>query len=133
MKDQDDVQELVEYANRACRLYQQQGSPEAAAGALDKTGKMIESKNPAAAINLYQHAVEVLMVWRVRCPTQNHYLTFVCFFLNANRLKIQHRDMLLSNYRKCPVFKCALKGNAMNLKNLNKLLHGMLILREQIW
>lgn len=53
---------MVDFAHRACRLYQQQGSPEAGAGALEKTAKMVESKEPAAAINVLQHAVEVLMV-----------------------------------------------------------------------
>lgn len=53
---------MVDFAHRACRLYQQQGSPEAAAGALEKTAKMVESKDPAAAINVLQHAVEVMMV-----------------------------------------------------------------------
>lgn len=53
---------MVEFAHRACRLYQQQGSPEAGAGALEKTAKMVEQKDPASAINVLQHAVEVLMV-----------------------------------------------------------------------
>lgn len=53
---------MVDFAHRACRLYQQQGSPEAGAGALEKTSKMVESKDPAAAINVLQHAIEVLMV-----------------------------------------------------------------------
>lgn len=53
---------MVEFAHRACRLYQQQGSPEAGAGALEKTAKMVEQKDPASAINVLQHAVEVLMI-----------------------------------------------------------------------
>lgn len=62
LKEQNKVEEMVEYAHRACRLYQQQGSYEAGAGALEKTSKMVESKYPASAINVLQHAVEVLMV-----------------------------------------------------------------------
>ncbi|XP_031622482.1 gamma-soluble NSF attachment protein-like [Contarinia nasturtii] len=62
LKEQSKVQEMVDFAHRACRLYQQQGSPEAAAGALEKTAKMVESKDPAAAINVLQHAIEVLMI-----------------------------------------------------------------------
>lgn len=62
LKDQNKFDEMVEFAHRACRLYQQQGSPEAGAGALEKTAKMVEAKDPASAINVLQHAVEVLMV-----------------------------------------------------------------------
>lgn len=62
LKDQSKFDEMCEYAHRACRLYQQQGSPEAGAGALEKTAKMVEQKDPASAINVLQHAVEVLMV-----------------------------------------------------------------------
>lgn len=62
LKDQNKYDEMVEFAHRACRLYQQQGSPEAGAGALEKTAKMVEQKDPASAINVLQHAVEVLMV-----------------------------------------------------------------------
>lgn len=62
LKEQDKFDEMVEFAHRACRLYQQQGSPEAGAGALEKTAKMVEQKDPASAINVLQHAVEVLMV-----------------------------------------------------------------------
>lgn len=62
LKDQNKFDEMVEFAHRACRLYQQQGSPEAGAGALEKTSKMVEQKDPASAINVLQHAVEVLMV-----------------------------------------------------------------------
>lgn len=62
LKDQGKFDEMVEYAHRACRLYQQQGSPEAGSGALEKTAKMVEQKDPASAINVLQHAVEVLMI-----------------------------------------------------------------------
>lgn len=62
MKEQNKIEEMVDFAHRACRLYQQQGSPEAGAGALEKTAKMVETKDPAAGINVLQHAVEVLMV-----------------------------------------------------------------------
>ncbi|XP_055319589.1 gamma-soluble NSF attachment protein-like [Sitodiplosis mosellana] len=62
LKEQNKTVEMVDFAHRACQLYQQQGSPEAGAGALEKTAKMVESKDPAAAINVLQHAVEVLMI-----------------------------------------------------------------------
>lgn len=62
LKEQNNLIEIEELAHRACRLYQQQGSPEAAASALDKAAKIIESQLPEAALNLYQHAVEVVMV-----------------------------------------------------------------------
>lgn len=62
LKEQNQFNEIESLAHRACQLYQQQGSPEAAANALDKAAKMVESALPEAALNLYQHAVEVVMV-----------------------------------------------------------------------
>lgn len=54
--------EIEEYANRACKLYQQHGSPESGAAALDKAAKAVESAHPEIALRLYQHALEVVMV-----------------------------------------------------------------------
>lgn len=62
LKDQNKFEEIEDLAHRACRLYQQQGSPEAGAGALDKAAKMIETQFPLQALNCYQHAIEVVMV-----------------------------------------------------------------------
>lgn len=62
LKEQNNFNEIEDLAHRACRLYQQQGSPEAGAGALDKAAKILESQMPQAALNCYQHAVEVVMV-----------------------------------------------------------------------
>lgn len=72
---------MVEFAHRACRLYQQQGSPEAGAGALEKTAKMVESKDPASAINVLQHAIEVLMVRKTQ-HLFDFFIQFTLFFLN---------------------------------------------------
>lgn len=65
LKEQNNLIEIEDLAHRACRLYQQQGSAEAGAGALDKAAKIIEATLPEAALNLYQHAVEVVMVWQI--------------------------------------------------------------------
>lgn len=54
--------EIENLAHRACRLYQQQGSPEAGASALDKAAKMLENAQPELALNLYKHAMEVVCV-----------------------------------------------------------------------
>lgn len=62
LKEQNNLTEIEDLAHRACLLYQQQGSPEAGAGALDKAAKIIESQLPESALNLYQHAVEVVSV-----------------------------------------------------------------------
>lgn len=62
LKEQNNLLQIEDLAHRACQLYQQQGSPEAGAGALDKAAKIIESTLPESALNLYQHAVEVVMV-----------------------------------------------------------------------
>lgn len=62
MKEQSNLNDIESLAHRACNLYQQQGSPEAAANALDKAAKIVESTLPESALHLYQHAVEVVMV-----------------------------------------------------------------------
>lgn len=62
LKEQNNLLEIEELAHRACRLYQQQGSPEAGAGALDKAAKIVEHTHPESALNLYKHAVEVVMI-----------------------------------------------------------------------
>lgn len=61
-KDLDKLTDVEEYANKACSLYQQHGSPEAAASALDKAAKLTEQKHPEMALRFYQHAVEVIMI-----------------------------------------------------------------------
>ncbi|EDW61108.1 gamma-soluble NSF attachment protein [Drosophila virilis] len=61
-KDVDKLTDVEEYANRACSLYQQHGSPEAAASALEKAAKLTEANHPDVALRLYQHAVEVILI-----------------------------------------------------------------------
>ncbi|XP_017148350.1 gamma-soluble NSF attachment protein [Drosophila miranda] len=61
-KDTDKLLEIEEYVNKACSLYQQHGSPEAAASALDKAAKLTEQKHPEMALRFYQHAIEVIMI-----------------------------------------------------------------------
>lgn len=62
MKETNNLTQVEEFANRACHLYQQHGSPESAASALDKAAKVLEANSPEAALRLYQHAIEVVMV-----------------------------------------------------------------------
>lgn len=57
--------DVHQYAEKAANLYQQHGSPEAAASALDKAAKMLETDHPEKALLLYQHALDVVMVG---CP-----------------------------------------------------------------
>ncbi|KAH8237118.1 hypothetical protein KR038_004616 [Drosophila bunnanda] len=61
-KETDKLHEAEEYANKAANLYQQHGSPEAAASALDKAAKLVEHKHPDIALRFYQHALEVIMI-----------------------------------------------------------------------
>ncbi|XP_068148120.1 gamma-soluble NSF attachment protein [Drosophila tropicalis] len=61
-KDADKLTEVEEYVNKACSLYQQHGSPEAAASALDKAAKLTMQKHPEMALRFYQHAGEVIMI-----------------------------------------------------------------------
>lgn len=53
---------MEDYANKASNLYQQHGSPESAASALDKAAKVVEQKHPEIALRFYQHALEISMV-----------------------------------------------------------------------
>lgn len=61
-KETNNINDVHEYAEKACSLYQQHGSPEAAAAALDKAAKMVVTDHPEKALQLYQHAVDVVMV-----------------------------------------------------------------------
>lgn len=54
--------EIRHLAERACHLYQQHGSPESGAAALDKAAKILEPNYPTEALALFQHALEVSMV-----------------------------------------------------------------------
>ncbi|XP_033164120.1 gamma-soluble NSF attachment protein isoform X2 [Drosophila mauritiana] len=61
-KETDKLSEVEDYANRACCLYQQHGSPEAAAAAMDKAAKMTESKHPDLALGFYKRALAVVLI-----------------------------------------------------------------------
>lgn len=61
-KETDKLTEVEEYARKAVSLYQQHGSPEAAASALDKAAKITEQKHPELALRFYQQAVEVILI-----------------------------------------------------------------------
>lgn len=61
-RDLGNLQEIPSLAERACSLYQQHGSAEAGAFALDKGAKLIEESSPQDALKLYQHAADVSMV-----------------------------------------------------------------------
>lgn len=62
LKEMNSLPEIEENVNKACNLYQQHGSPEAAATALDKAAKIVEQKHPELALTFYKHALEVVMV-----------------------------------------------------------------------
>jgi hypothetical protein len=57
------LSEVPKLAHNACSLYQQHGSPESGANVLDKAAKMIESTMPEQALELYQRAADVVMVY----------------------------------------------------------------------
>lgn len=89
LKEQNNLVEIESLAHRACRLYQQQGSPEAGASALDKAAKIIEHTHPEMALNLYQHAVEVVMVRILFIFFVGIFnFLFNCFRLKINPVKV---------------------------------------------
>lgn len=69
--------QVEEFANRASHLYQQHGSPESAASALDKASKVVEQKHPEIALRFYQRALEISMVstdiWYTNLPFDRSY------------------------------------------------------------
>uniref|UniRef100_W8C2Z8 Gamma-soluble NSF attachment protein n=1 Tax=Ceratitis capitata TaxID=7213 RepID=W8C2Z8_CERCA len=62
LKENNKLLEIEENVNKACNLYQQHGSPEAAATALDKAAKIVEQNHPELALTFYKHALEVVML-----------------------------------------------------------------------
>lgn len=62
LKETNNLTQIEEYVNRASKLYQQHGSPESAAAALDKAAKCLEGPHPEVSLRLYQHALEVVMI-----------------------------------------------------------------------
>ena len=61
-RDLGNLLEIASLAERSCSLYQQHGSAESGAFALDKAAKMIEEQHPGEALKLFQHAADVAMV-----------------------------------------------------------------------
>jgi hypothetical protein len=66
-KDLNDFSSIRNYAEKACSLYQQHGSPESGASSLDKAAKILETNYPQDALALYQHALDVSMVSHCDC------------------------------------------------------------------
>lgn len=61
-RDLGNLLEVASLAEKACSLYQQHGSSESGAFALDKAAKIIEESHPTDALRLYQHGADVAMV-----------------------------------------------------------------------
>lgn len=61
-KELGDIREIQKLADRACNLYQSHGSADAGASVLEKAAKIVESQDAAIALQLYQHALDVVTV-----------------------------------------------------------------------
>lgn len=61
-KDLNDFSSIKSLAERACYMYQQHGSPESGAAALDKAAKILDSNYPRDALDLFERALNVSMV-----------------------------------------------------------------------
>lgn len=61
-KEMNNLADVQQYAERACHLYQQHGSPESGAASLDKAAKILESTQPERALQLYQKACDVVLI-----------------------------------------------------------------------
>jgi len=61
-KELGDLRDVQMLAEKSCNLYQQHGSCDSGAAALDKAAKLVESQYPEQALRLYQRAADVVMV-----------------------------------------------------------------------
>ncbi|XP_077302131.1 gamma-soluble NSF attachment protein-like [Arctopsyche grandis] len=61
-KDSGNPREIQKLAEDACSLYQQHGSLDAGASVLDKAAKILEHNHPEVALQLFQHAADVVMI-----------------------------------------------------------------------
>ncbi|KAL1006397.1 hypothetical protein UPYG_G00071880 [Umbra pygmaea] len=59
LKDMQRMPEAIQYIERASMMYVENGTPDTAALALDRAGKLIESQDLAKAVDLYQKAASV--------------------------------------------------------------------------
>lgn len=53
---------VVQFAEKACRLYRENGTVDTAAMTLDKAAKIVEGTRPQKALNLYKQAVDIALV-----------------------------------------------------------------------
>ncbi|KAI7792868.1 N-ethylmaleimide-sensitive factor attachment protein, gamma a [Triplophysa rosa] len=59
LKDMQKIPEAVQYIEKASMMYVENGTPDTAAMALDRAGKLIEPLDSSKAVNLYQQAASV--------------------------------------------------------------------------
>uniref|UniRef100_A0A3Q2CZ45 Gamma-soluble NSF attachment protein n=1 Tax=Cyprinodon variegatus TaxID=28743 RepID=A0A3Q2CZ45_CYPVA len=59
MMKQKKMPEAIQYIEKACMMYMENGTPDTAAMALDRAGKLIEPLNLEKAVDLYQKAAGV--------------------------------------------------------------------------
>uniref|UniRef100_A0A8C7UBV0 Gamma-soluble NSF attachment protein n=1 Tax=Oncorhynchus mykiss TaxID=8022 RepID=A0A8C7UBV0_ONCMY len=59
LQDMQRIPEAIQYIERASMMYVENGTPDTAALALDRAGKLIESQDLAKAVDLYQKAASV--------------------------------------------------------------------------
>ncbi|KAG8178317.1 hypothetical protein JTE90_026287 [Oedothorax gibbosus] len=61
-KDMGDLSSTKQMIERACQLFREHGTPDTAALCLEKGAKMIETKQPEVALDLYIKAMDVVMI-----------------------------------------------------------------------
>ncbi|KAG1673886.1 Gamma-soluble NSF attachment protein [Nymphon striatum] len=61
-RDMKDILRTGDLIEKACKLFQEHGSPDTAAMSLERGAKMIESSMPERALHLLQRAAEVVML-----------------------------------------------------------------------
>jgi hypothetical protein len=61
-----ELDSVAQLAERACKLYRDNGTVDTAAMVLDKAAKIIEGTRPQRAADLYKQAVDIALV-RIVC------------------------------------------------------------------
>lgn len=66
-KELGDLRDVSMLAQKSCYMYQQHGSCDSGAAVLDKGAKILEGQFPEQALQLYQQAIDVVMVKLIPC------------------------------------------------------------------
>uniref|UniRef100_A0A674D6Y9 Gamma-soluble NSF attachment protein n=1 Tax=Salmo trutta TaxID=8032 RepID=A0A674D6Y9_SALTR len=97
LKDMQRIPEAIQYIERASMMYVENGTPDTAALALDRAGKLIESQDLAKAVDLYQKAASVF-------ENEDRLRQAVEMLGKASRLLVRQHKYILTCFTDCSTF-----------------------------